>query len=152
MSTSKTTTTTNGTSDEMVVSSVANTGTGLVVSKVADTMLSTVGFNPFEQFDGGFESQDVEFFDPKELLGVELHVYLKDVISLNIKGEDKVFVRGYVKTDTDAKMYHFGQHQILATFNRNDKGMGVNAKITFEGKQMIGVKSLNMFKIEAKSL
>lgn len=126
--------------------------TELVVSKVNETMVATVGFNPFEDFSDGFESQDVEFFKPDDFKGVELHVYLNSLVSMNIKGEDKIFVKARVKTDSDAKLYYFGQHQIITTFERNDKGRGVNAKVTFEGKEMIGVKSLNKFKIEAKSL
>lgn len=127
------------------------------VAVIAGSNLSlSLGFNPFEQSlsKEGFESQDVEFFNPEGLEGVEMAVYMREITLMEIKGETKEFVKAYVQMADGEKLYYFGQHQILTTYRRNEKGKGVLAFVTFEGKRKMkdSAKTLNHFKILAKSL
>lgn len=129
--------------------------TGLIVSDVNEKMISLMGFNPFQDTSKqGYESQDVEFFETKDMEGVEFRAILKDKIELEIKGEIKPFIRGYIEMANTVKLFHFGQHQVISTFDRNDKGKGVDCYITFEGKKAMknSAKTLNHFSIVAKSL
>lgn len=104
----------------------------------------------------GFEEQNLEFFDlAEDLIGVELEVIMREITQIEIKGENRDFVKMYIRTTTGHKMVFAGQAKIVTTFKRVDKGKGVFALLTFLGKVSLpksGGKTLNDFRIKTKTV
>lgn len=125
-----------------------------VTANSTPAFVEAYGFDPASLFDSnGFKEETVEFFKTDAMEGVEFNAFLESKISMEVKGDAKEFVRGHLITVDGPKQYYFGQHQIISAFDRNDKGKGVAAKITFEGLVKLEKgKTMNKFRIFTKSL
>lgn len=107
----------------------------------------------------GFEDQTVEFLSEEFLssvFNVKLQCVMTEIVSMDIKGETKDFVKLKIMTESGMKTLFAGQHQIKVAYDRNrekSKFDAVMAYITFKGKIKMknnSAKTLNDFEILAK--